>query len=111
MIKMKNIFAFILLLACPVLSAQIFSGKITYERKINLHKKFKGESKEWIREEDKSKVDVFELYFNDTCSAFKPVESELKENFSWAVSKNTVYQNFNSGKKLLVKPFWRADIH
>lgn len=86
---------------------QIHAGKITYERKTNLYKKLKSsDAKEWIKEEDKIKIDAFELWFNDTCSVFKPIESELKENFSWATSKNTVYQNFNTRKKYMIKTIW-----
>lgn len=88
-------------------SAQVSSGKITYERKTNLYKKFKGDDvKEWLREEDKNKVDVFELYFNDSLSLFKPQDSELREKMSWATDKNTVYQNFNKGTRLTLKDLW-----
>ncbi len=67
--------------------------------------------KNWIKEADKIKIDMFELYFNDTCSAFKPQESELKENFGWATQKNTVYQNFNNGQRYTVKDMWGEQIH
>jgi GLPGLI family protein len=84
--------------------AQLFYGRITYERKTNLYKKFKDyQVKEWLQEEDKNKVDVFELYFNDSISVFKPQESDLKERNSWATSKNTVYQNFKTNKQLSIK--------
>jgi GLPGLI family protein len=87
--------------------AQINSGKVTYERKTNLYKKFKGDDvKEWLREEDKNKVDVFELYFNDTLSLFKPQESDLKERMSWATDKSVVYQNFVSKQRLTIKDLW-----
>ena len=61
------------------IQSQIKSGKITYERKTNLYKKFKnnGDVKEWLKEDDKNKLDVFELYFNDSLSVFKPQESDL----------------------------------
>lgn len=89
-------------------SAQVMHGKITYERKTNLFKKYKDDDgmKEWIREENKNKVDVFELYFNDSISVFMPQESDLRENFSWTTSKNTVYQNFKRNKQLSVKTLW-----
>lgn len=94
------------------LTAQISSAKITYERKTNLYKKFKDENmKNWIKEADKIKLDYFELSFNDTCSVFKPQESELKENFSWATAKNIVYQNFNSGKRYTIKDMWGEQVH
>lgn len=87
--------------------AQITYGKIVYERKTNLYKKLKSENvKEWLKEEDKNKIDVFELYFNDSCSVFKPQESDLKERMSWATTKNTTYQQYNSNKRLSIKNVW-----
>lgn len=89
-------------------SSQITYGKITYERKTNLYKKFKnnGDVKEWLKEEDKNKVDMFELYFNDTLSAFKPQESDLAERMSWATTKNVVYQNYKTNYRLTEKKIW-----
>ncbi len=88
--------------------SQITYGKITYERKTNLWKKFKnnGDVKEWLKEEDKNKVDVFELYFNDSLSLFKPQESDLVERMSWSTTKNVVYQNYTTGKRLTEKKIW-----
>jgi GLPGLI family protein len=87
--------------------AQIVAGKITYERKTNLYKKFKdNDIKEWLKEEDKNKIDVFELHFNDSLSVFMPEESDLREKMSWATSKNTVYQNYQSGSRLMMKTIW-----
>jgi GLPGLI family protein len=92
--------------------AQVSSGKVTYERKTNLYKKFKGDDvKEWLREEDKNKVDVFELYFNDSMSLFKPQESELRERMSWATDKNTVYQNLEANTRLTIKDVWGEKIY
>ncbi|MCD6017501.1 MAG: hypothetical protein K0S53_622 [Bacteroidetes bacterium] len=91
-----------------VLSSQITYGKITYERKTNLYKKFKnnGDVKEWLKEEDKNKIDIFELYFNDSLSVFKPQESDLVERMSWATTKNVVYQNHIANKRLTEKKIW-----
>jgi GLPGLI family protein len=87
--------------------SQIVAGKIVYERKTNLFKKFKDDDvKEWLREEDKNKVDVFELYFSDTASVFLPQDSELKERLQWATSKNIVYQDFKNNSRLSVKSIW-----
>lgn len=97
-----------LVLGAGLASGQISYGKITYERKTNLYKKFKsnGDVKEWLREEDKNKVDMFELYFNDTLSVFKPQESELVERMSWATNKNVVYQDFVHKSRLTEKTIW-----
>lgn len=91
-----------------VVSSQIISGKITYERKTNLYKKFKnnGDVKEWLKEEDKNKIDIFELYFNDSLSAFKPQESDIVERMGWATTKNVVYQNSTSKTRLTEKKIW-----
>lgn len=103
---------YIILIFCLQQTANLFSqisyGKITYERKTNLYKKFKdnGDVKEWLKEEDKNKIDVFELYFNDTASVFKPEESDLVEKMSWATTKNSVYQNFNTKSRYTVKKIW-----
>lgn len=87
--------------------AQITYGKIIYERKTNLFKKFKDSwSREWIRESNKNKIDVFELYFDDSLSVFMPQESDVKEKMSWTTSKNTVYQDFARNYRLTVKEIW-----
>lgn len=88
--------------------SQITYGKITYERKTNLYKKFKNNSdvKEWLREEDKNKLDVFELYFNDSLTSFKPQESDLVDRMSWSTTKNEVYQNLNTHTRFTVKKIW-----
>lgn len=91
--------------------AQIVSGKIVYERKTNLYKKYKSQDvKDWLDEEDKNKTDVFELYFNDTLSLFKPQDSELKERMSWATSKNVVSQNFKTKSRLTIKKIWGEEL-
>jgi GLPGLI family protein len=105
----KYIIAFICLwMTTHVALSQITYGKITYERKTNLYKKFKnnGDVKEWLKEEDKNKVDVFELYFDDSLSVFKPQESDLVERMSWATTKNVVYQNYAANKRLTEKKIW-----
>lgn len=99
--------ATIILFALSPVTAQIMHGKITYERKTNLFKKFKDDNvKDWLQEEDKNKVDVFELYFNDSVSVFKPQDSELQERNSWATRKNTVYKNFKTNEQLSIKDVW-----
>jgi len=92
--------------------AQITAGKIVYERKTNLYKKFKDDNvKEWLKEEDKNKMDVFELYFTDSTSVFMPQESDLKERMSWATSKNVVYQQYNQNKRLTLKSIWGEQLY
>ncbi len=96
------------LLCCLKSKAQIAYGKITYERKTNLHKRFKywEDAKEWIKERDKIKVDEFELVFNDTVSVFKPNDSNIREEFEWATNKNTTFQYLNQNIRLTYKTIW-----
>ena len=107
----KLLMAFILTIFCISVSAQITSAKITFERKTNLYKKLNGNVENWLKEEDKVKIDYFELFINDTCSLFKPQESDLKENMSWATSKNTVLQNFKLNTRYVIKPMWGEELH
>ena len=102
------IFICIYFFTLNTIHSQIKSGKITYERKTNLYKKFKnnGDVKEWLKEEDKNKLDVFELYFNDSLSVFKAQESDLVERMSWSTNKNSVYQNRITNKRLTIKTIW-----
>lgn len=67
----------------------IKAGKITYERKTNLHKKFPDEqTRKWIGP-DKYRVDNFDLYFNDTISYFTIQEGPSQTRGDWATVKNT----------------------
>ena len=101
-------------LALPCFSmAQIRQGKIVYERRTNLAKKFAGEKwfEDWVKDIDKIKIDYFELLFNDSMSVFQPQESELKENMGWATEKNIVYQDFKKGTRYSIKSIWGDKIH
>lgn len=103
----RSTFFLLFVLLNQHLVAQLSHGKIIYERKTNLYKKFKDDNvKDWLKEDDKNKVDVFELYFNDSISVFKPQDSDLKEVNSWATNKNTVYENFKTNKQLSIKSVW-----
>ena len=109
-IKLVSLLAVVLIFT-GTLKAQLKAGKIVYERKTNLYKKFKDDNvKDWIKESDKNKVDVFELYFNDSLSVFKPQESDLKETMSWATAKNSVYQNTKTNKRITIKTIWGEEL-
>jgi GLPGLI family protein len=80
----------------------ITSGRIVFERKTNLEKKFSDERmKEWLGGK-KSKIDEFELIFNDTISIFKPIENNEVDRIAWTTSKSTVLENLNKNEKLFV---------
>jgi len=113
MIKLKLVtLCCLFLICCDFLSAQITQGKITYERKTNLYKRFRHweDVKEWIKESNKIKVDEFELYFTDTVSVFKPVENDYREDFEWATNKSTSYQFLHQNTRLCFKTIWGEEI-
>lgn len=113
MIIRKLIYLALLLATFQKVAGQINSAKITYERKINLYKKFKNKdwATRWIKEEDKIKLEYFELFISDTCSYFRPQESDLRENYSWMTSKNTVYQYPLKNSRYLIKNMWGEELH
>ena len=81
----------------------ITEGRILFERKTNLQKKFKNDDrvKRWLGD-SKQKIDQFELLFNDTISIFRPVYNDEPDKYKWATSQSTVVQNFNTDEKIIV---------
>lgn len=93
--------------------AQITSGKIIYERKTNLLKLYKDNErvKPFLKADMKTKIEAFELYFNDTLSAFLPVESdEVEQGFTkFLTTHNKVYNNTNKNQKTAVLDMWGTE--
>ena len=90
-------------LSINFLSAQISEGRILFERRTNLEKKFKDSpyGKKAINKDNKIKVENFELFFTDSSSIFKPILSYEVDRLSWATTKNTVYHDFKGGEKII----------
>jgi len=75
---------------------QIQEGVILFERKTNLFKKYTEKStQDYIKEENKYKIDQFSLYFNDSSSIFIPEESYENNRLSWTTNNNAVIHDFN----------------
>lgn len=77
-------------------SAQLITeGKITYERRTNVHKKFNDERmRDFIKGIDKIKTDNFSLVFNDSVSYFSYIVPETPDKMPWLTMKNAVYNNY-----------------
>lgn len=106
----------VLLLACTTAfcasGQMITSGKITFERKTNLLKRFKdANTQRWLGENNKTKIDKFDLYFNDSLSLFMPSDQYAKDELSWATNKNTVYQNMHSRSRLSIMTVWGENLY
>lgn len=93
-------------------NGQITAGKITFERKTNLFKRFKDpNTQRWLGEKNKTKIDQFELYFNDTISVFLPVEASEKDELTWATNRNTIYQNLKNQSRLSILNVWGEGLY
>jgi len=112
MIITRNIFIAVILnfIFVEVSVGQITEGKITYERKTNLEKKFTDKMMSQWLQGAKSKTENFELYFNDTCSLFMPEPSDVVDQLSWATTKNVVYQVPTRDYRLTVYSFFMDQI-
>ncbi len=86
----------------------IFSGKITYERKENIHKHFT-EADSWteafLKTLPKYKTDMFELHFNLSQTAYKISIEEEASIPGWIKPANTnlVWQNYKDTQVMAVK--------
>jgi len=93
--------------------SQITAGRIVFERKTNLKKKFGDDDrmKRFITDDNKIKVDEFELIFDEGKSAFIPIESEEVEAgfMKYLTSQNHVYQDLNKNEKLTVLDLWGSE--
>ena len=84
----------LLFLTSPVFSQYATSGKITFERRTNLEKRFTDKRmKRMINESNKIRTEKFVLFFNDTCSIFKILQENTgADDMAWMTTKNTYYQ-------------------
>ncbi|MDB0037979.1 hypothetical protein N9F08_01325, partial [bacterium] len=81
------------------------SGKIVFMRKINLKKMFKDNEdiKPFLDEDVTWSVDSFALYFNDSLSAFVPIESDEVEDemMKMLTPQNSTYKNVNQNERIV----------
>lgn len=81
----------------------LHSGKIVFERRTNLLKRFNdNRMKRFVTEENKIRTEAFELLFNDTCSVFKPILSDAPDEMAWMTTRNTYFLNNRTNEKLSI---------
>lgn len=111
----SKIGAILFVLLCTFsLSAQTMmsSGKVIFERRTNLEKRFEGQEKNgWMRGNLKEpKIDEFELRFTDSTAIFVPILPEVPDEREWATMQNTTYQNLNSKELIQQFSFWGTQV-
>lgn len=92
-------------------NAQITSGRIVFERKTNLKKRFGNDPRlgQYITEENKYRIEKFELLFNDSMCLYQFIkpEVETEEGFlKFLTSRNTVNQNIKTNEKVVTMDLW-----
>ena len=103
----KWILAVFLLLGTTVSAQLVKQGKITYERRTNLLKKFDDERMAaMFNEKNKIRIERFSLFFNDTASLFSYIVPDQEDKISWATMKNTVAQDLKNDQKTVLMDFW-----
>ena len=82
---MKYVVSLLILLCCSQFIAQHHSYcKITFERRTNLEKRYTDQRmKRMINESNKIRNEEFAFYFNDTVSAFVPIQDNNPSDVSW----------------------------
>lgn len=114
-VGIKTGFTFLLFLVIFSSSyAQITSGRIVFERRTNLQKRI-GDNprmKNFINEQNKIRIEKFELFFNDSMCVFRPMEDEDAAAQGWMrymTTRNTVYQNISSREKCIILDLWGTE--
>lgn len=93
---------FILFAASINADAQFtFSGKITYERKVNVHKLWGDDSwmSEWKDKIPKFQINTFEMDFTADNSFYKPVKESEPPKMGWGAppgAENEVFMDFKT---------------
>jgi len=105
-IKKLGLIAGLLCLSYSAQAQIVTQGRIVYERKTNLKKLFKGNKRvEMFLDKDVTwRIEEFEMFFNDSLSAFTPIESDEPEQgfMKYLTSHNQIYKNLNSNERLAV---------
>lgn len=104
----------LLVLLIPVsLFGQITTGRVVYERKTNLMKTVgkNPRMKNFITEENKYRIEDFELFFDDSVSVYKNIPANTSEQgfMKYMTSRNTVYQDLSKNEKIILMDLWGTE--
>lgn len=110
--NMKKAILFSLFLAPFFVFCQLQEGKIIFERKTNLFKKYTDKNTQsYIKEENKYRTEKFTLYFNDSMSVFIPEEKYERDRLEWTTNNNTVINYWRKNETNTIYSFNGASIY
>jgi len=111
----NSVLAVVLTLITTASFAQETAGRIVFERKTNLKKLFKDNKRvrPFLKDGVTWKIEQFELYFNDSSSAFLPIEGDDAEEgmMKFLTTHNTIYKNYRKNEKLCVLDMWGTETY
>ncbi len=68
-------------------------------------------AKQWIKEKDRIKIEVFELTFTDSASLFGLKPTDIADPTPWGTNRNTVYRDLNTTRFYSIRDMWGEDVH
>ncbi|MCJ8291832.1 MAG: GLPGLI family protein [Crocinitomicaceae bacterium] len=102
----KSIATAVVVLIATASFAQMTSGKVVFHRKMNLKKMFKDNPRvqPFLDDDVTWNIDSFALYFNDSLSAFVPIESDEVERgmMKMLTPQNSTYKNLNQNERVVM---------
>ncbi|MDG1331799.1 MAG: GLPGLI family protein [Crocinitomicaceae bacterium] len=102
----KTVATAVIVLMTATSFAQMTSGKVIFYRKMNLKKMFKDNERvrPFLKDDVTWHVDSFALYFNDSLSAFVPIESDEPSQgmMKMLTPQNTTYKNLNQNERVVM---------
>lgn len=110
MAGINKIFVLALVLIAGQVNAQMTSGKIIYERKVNLKKLFKDNEqvKRFLPDNVTYRIEDFELVFSDSVSAFTPVPTDEPDQgfMKYLTTHNKIYTDLRSNNRTAIMDMW-----
>ncbi|PHR22279.1 MAG: hypothetical protein COA38_18210 [Fluviicola sp.] len=102
----KSIATAVVVLIATASFAQMTSGKVVFHRKMNLKKMFKDNPRvqPFLDDDVTWNIDSFALYFNDSLSAFIPIESDEVEKgmMKMLTPQNSTYKNLFQNERVVM---------
>lgn len=102
----KSIATAVVVLIATTSFAQMTSGKVVFHRKMNLKKMFKDNPRvqPFLDDDVTWNIDSFALYFNDSLSAFIPIESDEVEKgmMKMLTPQNSTYKNLFQNERVVM---------